>query len=219
MPCDPCRFRCSRERRCDTTRGTRRPAPNELPNRPFGAILGGISFGTVSERIGRRGTIIAASVLSLFVLPLWAFGDIECAICDLFKTQIRSPHLAVAHDCVGRQFLELINPFPFANDVDLAQREFELCCDPKRDRPMATRAPNLQGQSLMLARKTWRPWAVALPSRPFAHPWAPAARLAGHVPTVWGRRKRAGVDLGGPAGQDGSMVFMTLSRASGHMPR
>jgi MFS transporter, SHS family, lactate transporter len=40
----------------------------------IGAIIGGISFGSLSERFGRRHTIVLASVLSLFVLPLWAFS-------------------------------------------------------------------------------------------------------------------------------------------------
>jgi SHS family lactate transporter-like MFS transporter len=40
----------------------------------IGAIVGGISFGSLSERFGRRRIIIIASVLSLVVLPLWAFA-------------------------------------------------------------------------------------------------------------------------------------------------
>jgi SHS family lactate transporter-like MFS transporter len=40
----------------------------------IGAIIGGISFGSLSERFGRRRTIVVAAVLSLFVLPLWAFS-------------------------------------------------------------------------------------------------------------------------------------------------
>jgi SHS family lactate transporter-like MFS transporter len=40
----------------------------------IGAIVGGISFGSLSERIGRRRTIILAAILSLIVLPLWAFS-------------------------------------------------------------------------------------------------------------------------------------------------
>jgi len=40
----------------------------------IGAIIGGISFGTLSERFGRRRTIITCAVLSLAVLPLWAFS-------------------------------------------------------------------------------------------------------------------------------------------------
>jgi MFS transporter, SHS family, lactate transporter len=40
----------------------------------IGAIIGGISFGSLSERFGRRRIIIIAAVLSLAVLPLWAFA-------------------------------------------------------------------------------------------------------------------------------------------------
>jgi SHS family lactate transporter-like MFS transporter len=40
----------------------------------IGAIIGGISFGSLSERFGRRRTIIVAALLSLAVLPLWAFA-------------------------------------------------------------------------------------------------------------------------------------------------
>jgi SHS family lactate transporter-like MFS transporter len=38
-----------------------------------GAIVGGIGFGIWSERIGRKKTIVIASLLALPVLPLWAF--------------------------------------------------------------------------------------------------------------------------------------------------
>jgi len=40
----------------------------------IGAIIGGITFGSLSERFGRRRTIIFCAVLSLVVLPLWAFA-------------------------------------------------------------------------------------------------------------------------------------------------
>jgi SHS family lactate transporter-like MFS transporter len=40
----------------------------------IGAIVGGISFGSLSERYGRRRTIVTAALLSLVVLPLWAFA-------------------------------------------------------------------------------------------------------------------------------------------------
>ncbi len=40
----------------------------------IGAIIGGISFGSLSERFGRRHIIIVCAVLSLIVLPLWAFA-------------------------------------------------------------------------------------------------------------------------------------------------
>jgi SHS family lactate transporter-like MFS transporter len=41
----------------------------------IGAIIGGISFGVLSERFGRRRIIIIATLLSLAVLPLWAFAN------------------------------------------------------------------------------------------------------------------------------------------------
>jgi MFS transporter, SHS family, lactate transporter len=40
----------------------------------IGAILGGITFGTLSERIGRRRGIVIAALGALFVIPLWAYG-------------------------------------------------------------------------------------------------------------------------------------------------
>ncbi len=39
-----------------------------------GAIAGGLVFGTLSERLGRRRAIALAAVLSLAALPFWAFG-------------------------------------------------------------------------------------------------------------------------------------------------
>jgi len=41
----------------------------------IGAICGGILFGTLSERFGRRRCIVIASLLALPVIPLWAFAD------------------------------------------------------------------------------------------------------------------------------------------------
>jgi MFS transporter, SHS family, lactate transporter len=41
----------------------------------IGAICGGIGFGFLSERIGRRRAIIFASLLALPVIPFWAFGS------------------------------------------------------------------------------------------------------------------------------------------------
>ncbi len=40
----------------------------------IGAIIGGLSFGALSEQFGRRRIIIIAALLSLVVLPLWAFS-------------------------------------------------------------------------------------------------------------------------------------------------
>ena len=41
----------------------------------IGAIIGGISFGSLSEHFGRRRIIILTSLLSLAVLPFWAFAN------------------------------------------------------------------------------------------------------------------------------------------------
>jgi SHS family lactate transporter-like MFS transporter len=39
-----------------------------------GAILGGMFFGVLSQRIGRRRAIVLAAVISLPIVPLWAFS-------------------------------------------------------------------------------------------------------------------------------------------------
>jgi MFS transporter, SHS family, lactate transporter len=41
----------------------------------IGAICGGILFGSLSERFGRRRCIIISALLTLPVIPLWAFAD------------------------------------------------------------------------------------------------------------------------------------------------
>jgi SHS family lactate transporter-like MFS transporter len=41
----------------------------------IGAILGGIFFGSLSERIGRRRAIMYAALLALPVIPFWAFAS------------------------------------------------------------------------------------------------------------------------------------------------
>jgi MFS transporter, SHS family, lactate transporter len=40
----------------------------------IGAIIGGILFGSLSQRIGRRRAIIIAALLALPIIPLWAFS-------------------------------------------------------------------------------------------------------------------------------------------------
>ena len=40
----------------------------------LGAIFGSLTFGSLSERIGRRRAIVIASLISLPVIPLWAFA-------------------------------------------------------------------------------------------------------------------------------------------------
>ena len=39
-----------------------------------GALLGGIVFGTLSERIGRRRAIVIAALLAIPAIPLWAYS-------------------------------------------------------------------------------------------------------------------------------------------------
>jgi MFS transporter, SHS family, lactate transporter len=40
----------------------------------IGALLGGICFGTWSETIGRRRAIVIAALLSIPIIPLWAYS-------------------------------------------------------------------------------------------------------------------------------------------------
>ncbi|TLY78828.1 MAG: MFS transporter [Gammaproteobacteria bacterium] len=40
-----------------------------------GALLGGICFGALSERLGRRRAIVLAALLALPMIPLWAFAQ------------------------------------------------------------------------------------------------------------------------------------------------
>ena len=40
-----------------------------------GAICGGLLFGCLSEKIGRRRAIMIAALLALPALPFWAFGS------------------------------------------------------------------------------------------------------------------------------------------------
>jgi SHS family lactate transporter-like MFS transporter len=40
----------------------------------LGAIAGGVIFGTLSERIGRRRAIVLAALIALPIIPLWAFA-------------------------------------------------------------------------------------------------------------------------------------------------
>jgi SHS family lactate transporter-like MFS transporter len=40
-----------------------------------GAMIGGIFFGTLSQRIGRRPAIVLDSLLALPVIPVWAFSS------------------------------------------------------------------------------------------------------------------------------------------------
>jgi len=41
----------------------------------LGAIVGGLTFGALSEKIGRRKAIVLAALLALPIIPLWAFSS------------------------------------------------------------------------------------------------------------------------------------------------
>jgi len=45
-----------------------------------GAITGGLFFGRLSEKIGRINAITIAALLSLPVIPLWAYGSTAVAL-------------------------------------------------------------------------------------------------------------------------------------------
>jgi len=46
----------------------------------IGAILGGLTFGSLSQRFGRRRTLVAAALLSLLAVPLWLAGETAVAL-------------------------------------------------------------------------------------------------------------------------------------------
>ena len=47
----------------------------------IGAIIGGLVFGTLSQRFGRRHTIVFCAVLGLPILPLFAFSRTAAMLC------------------------------------------------------------------------------------------------------------------------------------------
>ncbi len=58
-----------------STRGASGPAVSHIAMfYNVGAIIGGIAFGRISEGWGRRRSMIAALIVSLAVIPVWAFG-------------------------------------------------------------------------------------------------------------------------------------------------
>jgi SHS family lactate transporter-like MFS transporter len=46
----------------------------------IGAILGGLTLGSLSQRFGRRRTIVIGALLSLPILPLWAYSTTPAAL-------------------------------------------------------------------------------------------------------------------------------------------
>jgi MFS transporter, SHS family, lactate transporter len=53
----------------------------------LGALLGGILFGAWSERIGRRRAIVIAALLSIPVIPLWAYAHSAGMLVGAFLMQ------------------------------------------------------------------------------------------------------------------------------------
>ncbi|WP_405139222.1 MFS transporter [Nocardia sp. NBC_01388] len=47
----------------------------------IGAIIGGLVFGTLSQRYGRRYTIIFCALLGLPIVPLWAYSHTAAMLC------------------------------------------------------------------------------------------------------------------------------------------
>jgi len=52
----------------------------------IGALLGGILFGTWSEKIGRRKAIVIAALLSIPIIPLWAYSHTVPMLCLLYTS-------------------------------------------------------------------------------------------------------------------------------------
>ncbi len=46
-----------------------------------GAIIGGLVFGTLSERFGRRYTIVFCAVIGLPIVPLFAYSPTAAMLC------------------------------------------------------------------------------------------------------------------------------------------
>ena len=54
----------------------------------IGAILGGLAFGALSQRIGRRWALILGALLALPIIPVWAFSsDIYVLAASAFAVQ------------------------------------------------------------------------------------------------------------------------------------
>lgn len=45
-----------------------------------GAIVGGIIFGALSQRLGRRNTMMICAILGLLIVPLWALSHVLALI-------------------------------------------------------------------------------------------------------------------------------------------
>ena len=72
----------------------------------IGAMLGGLTFGSISQRIGRRRAIVIAALLSLPIIPLWAFSSspwlIGLGAVLLYGGKITVPHAVHGPGRLGR---------------------------------------------------------------------------------------------------------------------
>jgi SHS family lactate transporter-like MFS transporter len=54
----------------------------------IGAITGGVIFGALSQRIGRRASVIACAAIGIGVVPLWVFSHtVALLACGAFAMQ------------------------------------------------------------------------------------------------------------------------------------
>src|SRR5207244_2820414 len=68
----PCSGRAERLRCSRSTFGFE--CGNQLRGSNIASVVGAIVFGQLSERLGRRYSILGALTLSLVAIPAWAFG-------------------------------------------------------------------------------------------------------------------------------------------------
>jgi len=97
----------------------------------IGALLGGLFFGSLSQRIGRRKAIVIAAILAIPMIPLWAFshsavmfaigalllqfmiqgawGVIPAHLTELAPSLVRGTFIGFAYQC-GNLIASIIGP-------------------------------------------------------------------------------------------------------------
>jgi len=66
---------------------------------PLGAILGGLTFGTLSQRIGRRRAITIGSVLVLPMIYFWVFFTTDPGLLAVTAFTLHSRSRAPGASC------------------------------------------------------------------------------------------------------------------------
>jgi MFS family permease len=97
----------------------------------IGAICGGILFGTLSERFGRRRCIIIAALLSLPVIPFWAFSDSPALLAIgafLMQFTVQGAWGVVPGGGVGRDHYSRSNGRRYRSQRDRPLRRRKLAC-------------------------------------------------------------------------------------------